>query len=627
MSAAPGVRHRRASFRLHVLLDTAARAAGAPVEVLEAVSVLLPSGLVVPGLVVTDAGAAVEDTVGIDADAVQLVVGPVSPGNRTMDRKVKPLLYAEAAVPYFWRLEFGPAPRLVTSTLESGRTWRPRPRSRGPPHASGPRSPSASAPPASSGSGPGVPGRGACPGSGFPARPAAFGQSEPRAEPAAGSCRSCERMPVVAVIACLYAPRLDVRSGSRYLLCPRSRAWDGGQGVPRSGTGRGTLQSVECVSCRNGVRGMPLSGIGSRNSLRDFNAEALSVAYGEPGSQDLGRITSGHSPAERQDLPNTRMRVALTGVPKLVNIGNRAHSLGKPSPSVKAWASPGESAVFARQGITCRAGRKIDRATLRKFNRDFNAEALSVAYGEPGSQALGAITSGHSPAEWRDLPDRGMQVTLTGVRKPVNIGERAFSLRKLPGSGRERASAGESAVFTRQGITCPAGGRIDRATLRSAGEASRSRGGLSAGTGPEALYDVPASAVVAAGGTDSALSEESPPVGDPPGYADYRELFGIAELPEGFGEGWGDDPPYPGHVIDVPGPGPGPVSGGVGGLRSEAAVAVGPFSVAAAARVPGAGVVGGRSEVSGPGEVPRYGESGRQSFGGAAAPRTRGRQG
>ncbi|MET7608622.1 Uma2 family endonuclease [Streptomyces avermitilis] len=99
MSPAPGVRHQRASFRVHVILDTAARAAGAPVEVLEAINVVLQSGLVVPDLVVTDAGATAEDTVSVDADAVQLVVELVSPGNKTMDRKVKPLLYARSSDP------------------------------------------------------------------------------------------------------------------------------------------------------------------------------------------------------------------------------------------------------------------------------------------------------------------------------------------------------------------------------------------------------------------------------------------------------------------------------------------------------------------------------------------------
>src|SRR4051794_22119484 len=99
MSPAPGLRHQRASYRLHVELDAAARAAGAPVEVLEAINVVLPSGLAVPDIVVCDAGATEDDAVSIDAEAVLLVVELVSPGNRTMDRRIKPLLYAEAAIP------------------------------------------------------------------------------------------------------------------------------------------------------------------------------------------------------------------------------------------------------------------------------------------------------------------------------------------------------------------------------------------------------------------------------------------------------------------------------------------------------------------------------------------------
>ncbi|WP_329401803.1 Uma2 family endonuclease [Streptomyces melanogenes] len=121
MSPAPGLRHQRASFRLHVALEAAARAAQAPVEVFEAINVTLPSGLVVPDIVVADVGATVEDQVSIDAEAVQLVIELVSPGNKTMDRKLKPLLYAEAAIPHYWRLEFDPAPRLIVSELDDGR--------------------------------------------------------------------------------------------------------------------------------------------------------------------------------------------------------------------------------------------------------------------------------------------------------------------------------------------------------------------------------------------------------------------------------------------------------------------------------------------------------------------------
>jgi hypothetical protein len=52
---------------------------------------------------------------------VRLVVELVSPGNRMVDRKFKPMLYAEAAIPHFWRLEFDPAPMLVGYELEGGR--------------------------------------------------------------------------------------------------------------------------------------------------------------------------------------------------------------------------------------------------------------------------------------------------------------------------------------------------------------------------------------------------------------------------------------------------------------------------------------------------------------------------
>ncbi|MEW1551070.1 Uma2 family endonuclease [Streptomyces tsukubensis] len=121
LSPAPGLRRQRAGHRLHIALDAAAQAAEASVEVLEAINVTLPSGLVVPDIVVADAGATVDDAVSIDAEAVRLIVELVSPGNRTMDRRLKPLLYAEAGIPHYWRLEFDPAPRLIVGELDHGR--------------------------------------------------------------------------------------------------------------------------------------------------------------------------------------------------------------------------------------------------------------------------------------------------------------------------------------------------------------------------------------------------------------------------------------------------------------------------------------------------------------------------
>ena len=121
ISPAPGLRHQRAAYRLHVALDTAARSAGAPVEILEAINVTLPSGLVVPDIVVADAAATTEDADSIDAEAVLLVIELVSPGSATMDRRFKPMLYAEAGISAYWRLESDPVPMLVISELTNGR--------------------------------------------------------------------------------------------------------------------------------------------------------------------------------------------------------------------------------------------------------------------------------------------------------------------------------------------------------------------------------------------------------------------------------------------------------------------------------------------------------------------------
>jgi hypothetical protein len=52
---------------------------------------------------------------------VLLVVELVSPGNATMDRRFKPMLYAEAGIPAYCRLEAGLAPMLMISEPDSGR--------------------------------------------------------------------------------------------------------------------------------------------------------------------------------------------------------------------------------------------------------------------------------------------------------------------------------------------------------------------------------------------------------------------------------------------------------------------------------------------------------------------------
>ncbi|MFF4738898.1 Uma2 family endonuclease [Streptomyces sp. NPDC001262] len=123
LSPAPGTKHQRASSRLRHLLDAAAEAAGAPVEVLTAVNVVLPDGLFIPDIAVVDAAAAAEDPVACDAEAVLLVVEIVSPSSsgRRTDRLLKPPYYAEAGIEHLWRLELEPQPALIISELEDGR--------------------------------------------------------------------------------------------------------------------------------------------------------------------------------------------------------------------------------------------------------------------------------------------------------------------------------------------------------------------------------------------------------------------------------------------------------------------------------------------------------------------------
>lgn len=59
----------------------------------------------VPDVLVIDAAAYDENAHSFPADAVVLAIEIVSPGNAAKDRHQRPLLYAEAKVPFFWRVE------------------------------------------------------------------------------------------------------------------------------------------------------------------------------------------------------------------------------------------------------------------------------------------------------------------------------------------------------------------------------------------------------------------------------------------------------------------------------------------------------------------------------------------
>ncbi|MFF8787447.1 Uma2 family endonuclease [Streptomyces sp. NPDC015125] len=109
-----------ASRRLAALLEAAADAAGAPVEILEAINLVVPDGLLIPDIAVCDADAAADADPTVPAHDVLLVVEIASPSTRVTDRKMKPALYAAAGIAHYWRLELEPAPRLYLGELENG---------------------------------------------------------------------------------------------------------------------------------------------------------------------------------------------------------------------------------------------------------------------------------------------------------------------------------------------------------------------------------------------------------------------------------------------------------------------------------------------------------------------------
>jgi Uma2 family endonuclease len=121
VSPAPGYPHQRASRRLAALLEDAAAAAGAAVEVFEAVNVVTPSGLVIPDIAVVRADAARDAELSLPAAAMAAVIEIVSPTTRRIDRLVKPSVYAEAGIPTYWRLELHPAAALTVFALDGGR--------------------------------------------------------------------------------------------------------------------------------------------------------------------------------------------------------------------------------------------------------------------------------------------------------------------------------------------------------------------------------------------------------------------------------------------------------------------------------------------------------------------------
>lgn len=119
VSPPPGVPHQLAAARLAELLRAAAPA---DLEVLGATGVALPSGLLVPDLVVARAAAVHAAHRELAAPDVVAVVEVVSPASGRTDRIGKPLAYAEGGIPTYWRIELGApgGPELGVHDLAAG---------------------------------------------------------------------------------------------------------------------------------------------------------------------------------------------------------------------------------------------------------------------------------------------------------------------------------------------------------------------------------------------------------------------------------------------------------------------------------------------------------------------------
>jgi len=121
VSPPPSVPHQLAARRL-----VAALGAAAPpdIEVLEAVGVAVPAGLLVPDVVVAWAAAVHGAQRNLAAADVLAVVEIVSTSSRTQDRRWKPEAYAEAGIGVFVRVELTDTadgePEITVSELIDG---------------------------------------------------------------------------------------------------------------------------------------------------------------------------------------------------------------------------------------------------------------------------------------------------------------------------------------------------------------------------------------------------------------------------------------------------------------------------------------------------------------------------
>lgn len=74
----------------------------------------------IPDVLITTAAAAAREPSKYEPHEVVLAIEIVSPSTRSIDRVLKPALYAQAGIPFYWRIETeGGAPEVVTYRIDA----------------------------------------------------------------------------------------------------------------------------------------------------------------------------------------------------------------------------------------------------------------------------------------------------------------------------------------------------------------------------------------------------------------------------------------------------------------------------------------------------------------------------
>lgn len=117
MSPSPTRTHQTIAGRLMVALDEECPDG---YDVTQAVEVRINrTRSFIPDVLVTTATAAAREPAKYEPHEVVLAIEIVSPSTRSIDRVLKPALYAQAGIPFYWRIETEGALEVVTYRIDA----------------------------------------------------------------------------------------------------------------------------------------------------------------------------------------------------------------------------------------------------------------------------------------------------------------------------------------------------------------------------------------------------------------------------------------------------------------------------------------------------------------------------